>query len=200
MSLLANAKKWEQSYLPSEEQMSLHVDAEEFFRRLMHDTFFSEKIDSLAVAIHKKYLEINEHNNNIAAEFLRNWDDLAEELKELARDQARRIPEALLEINYDVLSVKETPAVIEFTEKELDMLFAYEHTRWCRYQKRAGWKKGNIMDIGAKTDPALVNWNSLPKENKKSLYQMVTVWPEILAQSNFKIERLKFLNDCETPR
>ena len=42
MSLLTNAKKWEQSYLPSKEQMRLHVDEEEFLRHLMHDTFFSD--------------------------------------------------------------------------------------------------------------------------------------------------------------
>lgn len=198
MSLLTNAKKWEQSYLPSKEQLKLHVDEEEFFRRLMHDTFFSEKIDSLAIAIHQKYRELNENSINIDSEFLKKWEELDEDIKESVRNQARRIPDALLTINYDVVSVKETPAILEFTEKELEMLYAYEHTHWCRYQKRAGWKKGNVMDKRTKTDPALVNWNSLPKENKYNLYQMVTIWPEILANANFKIERLKFLIDCET--
>jgi hypothetical protein len=49
-----------------------------------------------------------------------------------------------------------------------------------------------------KTDPALVSWNNLPKEKKYKIYQMVAIWPEILANANFKIERLKFLCDCET--
>ena len=53
MSMLTNAKKWEQSYLPSKEQLKLHVDEEQFLRHLMHDAFYSEKIESLAMAIHE---------------------------------------------------------------------------------------------------------------------------------------------------
>jgi len=189
MSLLTDAKKWEQSYLPSKEQMSLHVDEEEFLRHLMHDSFFSEKIESLSMAIHGKYRELSKGNINIDPDFLKKWDELDDDLKESTRSQARRIPNALLTINYDVVSVKETPAIVEFTEKELDLLAAYEHTHWCRNQKRAGWKKGNLKDKRAKTDCALVNWNSLPKENKYKVYQMVGIWPEILANANFKIER-----------
>ena len=195
MSLLTNAKKWEQSYLPSKEQMSLHVDEEEFLRHLMHDTFFSEKIESLAMALHQKYRQLNVGNVNVDADFLKRWEELDDDLKEAARNQARRIPNALLTINYDVVSVKETPAIITFTEKELDVLAAYEHTHWCRFQKRAGWKKGNVKDKRAKTDCALVNWNSLSKENKYKIYQMVSIWPEILAHANFKIDRLKFVCD-----
>ena len=198
MSLLTEAKKWEQSYLPSKEQLKLHVDEEEFLRHLMHDTFFSEKIESLSMAIHEKYREINEGNSNLDLDFLKRWEELDDDLKESARSQARRIPNALLTINYDVVSVKETPAVLEFSEKELDMLVAYEHTHWCRYQKSVGWKKGDVKDKILKTNPALVNWRSLPKEKKSMVYQMVGIWPEILANANFKIERLKFLCDCET--
>jgi len=198
MSLLTNAKKWEQSYLPSKEQLKLHVDEEEFLRHLMHDTFFSEKIESLAIAIHEKDRELNEHDINVDPEFIKKWEDLDEDLKESVRDQAMRIPDALLTINYDVVSVKEKPAIIEFTEKELDMLAAYEHANWYRYQRKAGWKKDNVKNKRAKTDPALVNWNSLPKENKYRIYQMVAIWPKILANANFKIERLKFLYDHET--
>jgi hypothetical protein len=197
MSLLSNAKKWEQSYLPSKEQLRLHVDEEAFLRHLMHDTFFSEKIESLSSAIHEKYRELNEHAIDVDPGFLKKWEELDEDLKESARNQARNIPNALLTINYEVVSVIETPTILEFSEKELDMLVAYEHTHWCRYRKGAGWKLGNMEDKTKKTDPALVSWHSLPKKKKDKVYQMVAIWPEILANANFKIERLKFLCDCE---
>lgn len=198
MSLLTNAKKWEQSYLPSKEQMKLHVDEEEFLRHLMHDTFFSEKIESLSMAIHEKYRELNKGNIHIDSHFFKRWEELDEDLKESARSQARRIPNALLIINYDVISVKDTPVILEFTKKELDMLVAYEHTHWCRYQKSIGWKNGDVKDKIKRTNPTLVKWENLPEEKKNMVYQMVTIWPEILANANFKIERLKFLCDCET--
>jgi len=197
MSLLADAKKWEQSYLPSKEQLKLHVDEEAFLRHLMHDTFFSEKIESLAIAIHEKDRELNAHDINGDPELLKKWEDLAEDFKECLRDQARRIPDALRTINYDVVSVKERPDFIEFTENELNVLAAYEHTHWCRYQKKAGWKKGAAKDKRAKSDPALVTWNGLPQGNKYRVYQIVAIWPEILANANFKIERSKFSCDNE---
>ena len=48
MSRLSKAKKWEQSHLPSKEQLKLHVDEEQFSRYLMQEEFFSENIEKLA--------------------------------------------------------------------------------------------------------------------------------------------------------
>lgn len=125
------------------------------------------------------------------------WGTFLNSSKESVRDQARRIPDALLTINYDVVSVREMPTGIEFTEKELNLLAAYEHTNWCRHQKKDGWKKGAVKNKRAKTDPSLVSWTNLPKENKFRVCQMVNIWPEILAKANFKIERSKFLGENE---
>lgn len=198
MSLLANAKKWEQSYLPSKEQLRLHVDEDAFLRHLMHDTFFSEKIEGLSIAIHERYRQINAGNINMDSHFLKKWEELDDEIKESARNQARQIPNALLKINYDIISVQETPDVLKFTDKELEILAEYEHNRWYRYQKSMGWTKGEVKDKLLKTNPALVKWKHLTEDKKTKVYQMVKIWPEILAKANFKIERLKFLCDCET--
>lgn len=197
MSMLTNAKKWEQSHLPSKEQLKLHVDEEQFLRHLMHDAFYSEKIESLAVAIHEKYRLINENNKNIDEDFIKPWKELSEELKISSRNQAKNIPNALLKINYDIVSVKESPKFIEFTVKELDVLAENEHMRWYRQRKSSGWKHGKFKDSRKKTDPALVPWDYLSEEKKNKVYQMVKIWPEILAKSNFRIERLKFACHCE---
>lgn len=42
MSMLSHAKKWEQSHLPSAEQLKLHVDEERFYEYLMQEGFLSE--------------------------------------------------------------------------------------------------------------------------------------------------------------
>lgn len=44
MSMLTGAKKWEQSDLPSKEQLKLHVDEEEFYQLLMQEAFESKGI------------------------------------------------------------------------------------------------------------------------------------------------------------
>lgn len=197
MSMLTQAKKWEQSHLPAREQLKLHVDAEQFLRHMMHDAFYSEKIESLAKAIHEKYRSLNEDNNSIDPDFIQPWKCLSEDLKEYNRDQAKHIPDALLAINFDVVSVKKKPQAKEFTEKELNTLAAYEHNRWYLHRKKACWRYGDFKDHNKKTDPALVTWDMLPDEKRYKVYQMVKIWPEILANANFNIEQLKFSCECE---
>jgi hypothetical protein len=189
MSMLTNAKKWEQSYLPSKEQLKLHVDEEQFLRHLMHDAFYSEKIESLARAIYEK---------NIDSDNTMPWQEISEEIKNSIRHQAKNIPNALLKINYDVVSVKEIEAFIEFTSKELEILAKNEYKSWYKYRKKAGWRYGEVKDNIKKIDPELVAWDNLSSDNKNKIYKMVKTWPEILAKSNFKIERLKFMCYCET--
>lgn len=192
MSMLTNAKIWEQSDLPSKEQLKLHVDEEQFLRHLMQDAFYSEKIENLAIAIHQKYRMLNENNKNMdIIEFIVPWENLSEELKNSNREQARHIPNSLLKINYDIISVKENPKFVEFTDKEVEILAEDEHIRWYRHRKKTGWKYGDVKDNKKKTDPGLVYWDNLPQEKKDKVYQMVKIWPEILAKSNFKLERLK---------
>lgn len=198
MSMLNHAKKWEQSYLPSKEQLKMHVDEEQFLRHLMHDAFFSEKIESISLALHEKMLSLTKDYPEIDTWIRKPWSELDEDTKNAFRSQAKRIPNALLKINYDVVSVKETPAIIEFTDKELDVLAPCEHKSWCRQQKAAGWRYGLQKDWQQKTDPALVPWDALPDERRKCIVQMVKIWPEVLVKANFKIERLKFLCHCET--
>jgi len=197
MSRLTNAKKWEQSHLPSKDQLRLHVDEEQFMRHLMHDAFFSEKIEHLAQDIHKvdKTLKRNVETNS---ECMLSWKDLSEEMKNSYCDQAKHLPNALYKVNYDTISVKEKPDIVEFTEWELNTLAAYEHKRWSLQKKESGWKYGDIKDDIEKTHPSLVPWDVLPPDKKKKLIQSVNSWAEILANSNFKLERLKFLCYCET--
>ncbi|SHI03620.1 RyR domain-containing protein [Clostridium grantii] len=100
-------------------------------------------------------------------------------------------------INYDIFSVIEKPEVITFSEKEIEILAEYEHKRWSLEKKEAGWKYGENLDEEKKIHPSLVTWDNLCSENKNKIYENVKSWPEILADSNFKIERLKFLCHCE---
>ncbi|WP_052220587.1 RyR domain-containing protein [Clostridium homopropionicum] len=198
MSMLTNAKKWEQSDLPSKEQLKLHVDEEQFLRHLMQDAFFSEKIETLATALHEKYRALSKSDLSMDKDFLMPWQELSEDLKRSNRDMAKNIPNALIKINYDVISVKEIPSFMEFSEEELDALAENEHTRWYRHRKKDGWTYGEIKDHKKKTDPGLVSWEKLPQVKKDKVRKMVKIWPEILAQSNFKLERLKY-SSCENP-
>lgn len=198
MSRLTNAKKWEQSMLPSKEQLKLHVDEEHFFRHLMHDAFFSEKIDRLAMELYHADAMYNEDTHITDLSYRQPWEDLSQELKDSIRSQIRYIPNALHRINYDVISVREKPEVIQFTEVEMETLAEYEHKRWSLQKKEDGWKYGAEINEAKKTHPLLVPWDSLPSYTKRGIVNNVETWPEILAKANLKIERLRFLCYCET--
>lgn len=196
MSMLSNAKKWEQSDLPSKQQLKLHVDEEQFSRDLMHDAFFSEKIEILAIELYHKQV-FSEDTSEFKGNDDKPWEDLGEELKASLRDQVKNIPNALRKINYDVISVKERPEPIEFTQKELNIIAAFEHKRWSFHMRKTGWKYGDVKEAWSKTHPLLRPWESLPGDTQDSIIENVKTWPDVLANSSFKIERLKFLCYCE---
>ncbi|MTI79533.1 MAG: Ryanodine receptor Ryr [Firmicutes bacterium] len=198
MSSLTNAKKWEQSHLPSKEQLKLHVDEEQFLRHLMQDTFFSEKIEKLAMDLHNMHKELYKDTLDPSLIFMQPWKELNEEYKNSIRDEVKHIPNALHKINYEIMSVKEKPEIISFTERELDILAEYEHKRWSLQKKEEGWKYGDKVDEKKRTHPSLVPWGSLSMDKKNSIIEYIKAWPEILANSYFKIERQKYLCFCES--
>lgn len=198
MSMINNAKKWEQYQLPSKEQLKLHVDEEQFLRHLMYDAFFSEKIDIIAMTLHYNHMILNEDCHKSNPSSVKSWEELSEEMKDSTRDQVRHIPSALQKVNFELISVKEKPEAITFTEKEVRILAEYEHKRWSLEKKEARWEYGDIFDEEKKTHPLLVTWDNLPSYSKNNIIENVKSWPEILANSYFSIERLKYLCYCET--
>lgn len=166
MSALTHTKKWEQSYLPSKEQLKLHVDEEEFLRLLMQDAFFSEKVEKLAMDLHNIH-KLNCKNTLQSGLYcMQPWDDLNEELKNSFRDKVKYISNALYKVNYDIISVKKKPEIIKFTERELEILAEYEHKRWLLEKKEKGWKYGSKIDEKKKTHTSLVIWDNLPLMRK----------------------------------
>ena len=197
MSSLTGARKWEQSHLPSKEQLKLHVDEEQFLSHLMQDAFFSEKIEKLAMDLYNTHKVIYEYTRQPGLTNIQPWEELNEEYKSSIRDRVRHIPNSLQKINYDIMSVKEKPELITFTERELEILAECEHKRWSLQKKEEGWRYGSNTDEQKKTHPLLVTWDNVTADDKNNIKEYIKAWPEILVNSNFRIERLKYLCYCE---
>lgn len=164
----------------------------------MQEEFFSEKIEKLAKELLEKHIYVYENADKHDVRNTKASESLTEEEKNYIRHQVRHIPIALHRVNYEVISVKEKPEVIMFTEKELNILGEYEHKRSSLEKKELGWVYGCTLDEKKKTYPFLVLWDKLPYGYKSNIIENIKSWPEILANSNFEIERLKFLCNCET--
>lgn len=196
MSILSGAKKWEQAHLPSKEQLKLHVDEEQFSRLLMQNEFFSEKLIKLAIELYSKNSSYYENAMN-SSRGVKPWHLLSEAEKSFVQREVRHIPVALNKINYEVISVNENQVPIVLTDKEVLVLAEYEHKRSSLEKKETGWVHGKKYEEGMKTTPYLVPWDELPAEYANKIIQNVRLWPEVLANQNFTIERLKFLCHCE---
>lgn len=173
MSMLTSAKKWEQSLLPPKEQLSLHVDEEQFMRYMMHDAIFGEKVEELASDLRQKY---NDKSNSIPLvedEPSIFWINLDEEIKDFYITQVQNIPNALLKIQCDVIFVDDLPEKMIFSKEEIEDLSYFE------YKRRTS------------QDTEIISWEMADSDLKKQIHQMVGLWSEILADSYFKVERLK---------
>lgn len=200
MSMLSNAKKWEQASLPSKEQLKLHVDEEHFTRLLMHEEFFSEKIGRISMDLYGKQVGSTQIINGFDLQKDDNYQIISEEEKAYIKRQVSNIPIALQRINYEIVSVTETPELIEFTKEELDILGEFVHKSNSLEMKELGWVYGRSFDTDKKTTPALVSWELLSKKMKSTIIKMINTWPEILANSNFKVQKSRLLCKCEAQR
>lgn len=177
MSMINRAKKWEQSLLPPKEQLSLHVEEEQFLRYMMHDAIFGEKVEELASELRHRY---NHRTGSLPLEgddIAVSWKYLKEEYKNFYRSQVENIPDGLLKIQCDVLYVDEAPEKMNFSPQELEQLSYYEYRRRIN-QSREG------------SGEALA-WEAASEELKEQITQMVGLWSDILVCSHFEVERLK---------
>jgi hypothetical protein len=97
------------------------------------------------------------------------------DLNEICKDQIKHIPDALLKIQYDVISAGEKSAKVLLSDQELEQLAQFE------------LKRQNNRSI--KTDAS--------ETLEDLIHRMVQLWPEVLAKSGYRIERLTFVDICE---
>jgi hypothetical protein len=193
MSMLNGRLCWEQAFLPPKEQLKLHVEEEEMFSRLVvRDVLLGAVRETIARAIHEKYLKDQEKNKSSSDPSMQPWDKLNENLKESNRRQADHIPEKLRKIGYGFAPVVgRKPVVIDFNEQEIEIIAEEEHKRWVSDLQTIGWILTDKKDIEKKHSPYLVEWNKLTNEVKEYDRQAMRAIPELLASVKFEIYKLR---------
>ena len=191
MSMLSGRLCWEQAFLPTKEQLKLHVDEEMFSRLVIRDVLLGSARELLAKAIHEKYLKDQERNKSTSDHSMQKWNMLSENLKESNRRQADHIPGKLRRVGCGFAPVVERePVIFEFTPQEVEILAEMEHERWVSERLLDGWVYGEKRDVERKISPYLVPWISLTDEVKE--WDRDTIWglPKFLAKAKFEIYRL----------
>ena len=175
MSLTAGMDRFEQSALPSEDQLDLHVDAKEFLKLMSGDVYLGDNLAAIALSIHENYRTNKKErlknkypsdNAKIEEEILkddnmRSWEDLAESYKASNIDQAQHITVKLKEINCSFRPNRQDEGHdFEFKNGEVERLAILEHQRWLEERVASGWTLGP-KDEKKKTSPFLVQWDEM---------------------------------------
>jgi hypothetical protein len=184
MSMLNNAKKWEQSLLPPKEQLRLHVDEDQFLRYMMHDAIFGEKVEELAKELRNRYNCIVNALCYEGDEAEEKWKNLHEDVRNFYRSQVKSIPSALLKIQCDVLYVDDVPEKMIFSNEEVERLAHFEYKRRLR--------ENFILSDAYFGKGESATFESTDEDMRTQIYQMVRLWADILQNSHFKVERLKY--------
>ena len=153
------------------------------------DRLFLEKRDSIAQAIHEKYLQDQKGNKPSDDPAMDPWEALSESLKESNRQQADQIMEKLRRIECDIrLPGSNPPAPFAFKPEEVEILAEMEHDRWVAERKDDGWRIGP-RDPEKKLSPYLVDWNDLEEEIRDYDRHAVLGIPATLAQVGLEVYR-----------
>jgi hypothetical protein len=192
MSQLAARRGYEQAALPPRDQLRLHVDADAFLALVDRDVLFGESREAIAKAIHEQYRTEHSGDRDADDASLKPWEEVDEALRESNRRQADDIARKLLRIGCDFRPVtSSTPALIEFSPEEIELLAEVEHGRWVDEREAAGWTLGP-RDPEAKATPYLVPWETLkemPGNPQDWDRQAILNIPKVMANAGFEIYR-----------
>lgn len=196
MSMLSDAKKWEQSHLPSKSQLKLHVDENGFYHYMMLEEFFSEKMNSLSNYLWMNVKEL--YSNPIPSVMDENQKNYQDLIKQWIHEQVKFIPNILYKANYELSSNNETLSTVELSEHELLFLAKLQHETWLKLRKKEGWSYDTSIDLNNKLHPAMTNWDNLDQTSKDAIINYVKLWPSALTHSKFQIAKLNYLCYCES--
>ncbi|KAK5131998.1 hypothetical protein LTR08_000419 [Meristemomyces frigidus] len=201
-SRLSNRTKFDVSALPPEEQIQLHVDGRIFMSYLRSPKLPPALREKLAHGLFETYkirrevmCKTDEERANLETDrSMRDWDELAPELKESTRAQADDIPRKLRALQCFMLDGPERSEplirVPEFSVENLDMLSEMEHERFNAERLQRQWRMG-ARNSKQRTTPFLVPWRDLTQEWKDVDRVMVECVPRILEGAGWRIYRMR---------
>jgi len=128
------------------------------------DILVDETLDHLAKAIHEIYRQSLTDEQRLNDPQGQEWGGLAEQYKMSNRRAADFLRIRLAQAGLSVTEPKNRAVKPHnFSDEELKLLLALEHRRWRIERLVQGWTYGKCRDNLLKTNPLLVEWDSLPE-------------------------------------
>src|ERR1035437_7716706 len=214
MSQLAGKTRFERSSLPTEAQLDLHVDGQDFLALVQQLELGGEILGRLARAAHAVYCEeqtalgwkpgplrneVTKENSSLVEFDLLHGDE-----KEQNRSQVRDIPAKLAHAGCYMVPARSGVPAFVFPDDVLEELASMEHTRWMRDHFQNGWHYSPETDKPRKLHQCLLPWSpkdltpyagfaeqlgpeELPEEEKEKDRTAVRKIATILAHAGYTI-------------
>lgn len=190
MSQLAGRESFEQSSLPSEQQLDLHVDGQNFLSLVQQVELSGKLLEDLAEAAHEIYREgLKSRGDKTYASSLA-YADLPEDLKIQNRQNVRDIPNKLVSVGLAMIPAKSNEPAFTFPGDTLNQLAKMEHERWMRDKLTNDWKYTRKTNKDRKLNQALLPWDKLPENEKEKDRDLVRGIPEILSRAGYTIAKM----------
>jgi len=205
MSQLGNATHFNGSYLPSKEQLRLHVDPVQFIELLHQLKLEGDLLETLAKLNHllfcknlrKQHIILgtvtDEKADPKTHSSLKPYACLPEHEKEQNRGAVRDIPNKLARFGYAMVPGRNNEPDIVFPTDILEKMAELEHKRWMQAKFNDGWKHGTITDKDNKIHALLVEWDDrrLTEEEKDKDRRLVAESiPCMLRKAGYTIVKL----------
>lgn len=200
MSQLAGKRSFERSSLPSEAQLNLHVDGQDFFALMHRMELDKNLVEKLAEAAHEvfcdhlraedyKYGPVTdkvkkEHSS------LKDYAELPEDEKEQNRNNVRDIANKLASVGYAMLPRRGNESPSTFSKDEVEQLSKMEHQRWMQQKLDTGWKYAKAMNKAKKLHKDLVSWHDLPHDEQEKDRGLVRGIAKILERAGYTMVKL----------
>jgi hypothetical protein len=204
MSQLTGKSAFERSSLPSETQLDLHVNGQDFLALVQQIELEGEVLEALAAAAHEIFCqglkELGYQLGPLTDETLKThtalipYADLSEDLKEQNRQNVRDISTKLASAGYVMIPARSNEPPFNFPGEDLERLSAMEHVRWMKSKVAQGWAFAQEMDQDQKLHNALLPWDELPENEKEKDRQLVRGIPQILSRAGYAIVKSKHIS------
>jgi hypothetical protein len=203
MCRLTYAYKFERSCLPGPEQLTIHIDPDEFLK-LCNEDNDEGFIESWARVLHQKYYDdqttrgwkydVKKDAARKTNPLLTGFDKIEDFFKDSNRDCARSIPAKLNMMGFNfrkaIGRTSEFQFPKEILDKYLEPIAEFEHNRWYRFYILNGWKYAPERNDEKKEHNLLVPYHKLTKEEQFKDLSTITIIPKVLAETGFEIYRM----------
>ncbi|MGX8699498.1 MAG: RyR domain-containing protein, partial [bacterium] len=188
MSCLSGVERFTPACLPMAEQLNLHVNAEDFRKRLAFEQIMGAEVEKFAQIAHEHVRQRSPEDSTDPA--LAPWEELDEAYKESYRSRLRYLGEQFqgydMNIGLRPLLPETDDAIDELYGPTLELLSELEHRRWMRDKERDGWRLGKF-DRDLRLTPDLVPYADLSEETRELIRKSLRSFPQYLRELGYEL-------------